>query len=72
MRCLNMNAFDRIVVGSGGGAGWVGGSGGGVSQTDSASTYGAPGTSFLADPSGGRCTGLTGNSGNGYVTVTPQ
>ena len=67
-----MRAIDCIGVGSGGGAGWVGGSGGGTNSGNPASTYGNPGTSFLADPSSGRCTGLTGNSGDGYVTVTPQ
>ena len=54
-------------VGGGGGAGYVGGAG------DAANTVpgGAfAGSSFLSSSISGTCAGLTGNSGNGYVSIS--
>ena len=59
------------VVGSGGGAGYIGGKG---DTGPGGNTIAQAGTSFLDGSlsNSGRCTGLAGNLGNGYVTVTQQ
>ena len=58
------------VVGGGGGAGYVGGAG--ALRSGFANVPPGPalaGSSFLAASVNGACTGLAGNSGNGYVNV---
>ena len=54
------------VVGGGGGAGYVGGAG--ATDGQPPGNAGA-GSSYLAASVNGNCTGLAGNSGNGYVNV---
>ena len=56
-----------VVTGGGGGAGYRGGIGAGSTLNGAGA-----GTSFLNGSLSGQCTDLAGNSGNGYVTVTPQ
>ena len=67
LRCMHV----LCLTGSGGGAGWTGGSGGltGAGTGDGNAGKAAAGTSFLASSVTGTCTGLPGNAGNGYVAV---
>lgn len=64
LMCMHVHA----VAGGGGGAGSVGGAGGSVTRLGP--TTALAGSSFLAASVNGTCTGLPGNLGDGFVTVT--
>lgn len=66
--CLDIG-FSKMskCAGGGGGAGYSGGAG---AHDGAAPAY--SGSSFLAASVSGICTGLNGNTGNGYVTVQLQ
>ena len=59
-----------VFPGGGGGAGYVGGVGGtGTIDPFAPYTPAGAGSSFLDASVSGTCTGLAGNSGDGYVNV---
>ena len=72
--CLTLAGYLRVhtraFVGGGGGAGYLGGAGGNGRGTVGPPSTAIAGSSFLAASIAGTCTGLAGNPGNGYVTVT--
>ncbi|CAL8465704.1 g5240 [Coccomyxa elongata] len=59
----------NVIGGGGGGAGYVGGAGGNTGTGRFSPSTALAGSSFLAASINGTCTGLPGNSGNGFVSV---